>query len=85
VNRHDLVEELAAIEHARWAHWQKFVHAQCELLPDGRLAIPFDLVKRWSTQIETPYEELSEDEKRSDREQVEKALPVLDKFFPGLI
>jgi len=76
----ELVEQLAAVEHARWAHWQRYVHNQCERLPDGRLIIPSDLVERWEEQIETPYERLSEKEKDSDREQVEKILPILAKF-----
>lgn len=84
MNRDTLVEELASIEHARWAHWQKYVHDQCEALPDGRLVIPAHLVQRWNSQIHTPYEELSEAEKQSDRDQVEKVLPVLRRFFPDM-
>lgn len=84
MRRRALIEELAAVEHARWAHWQRYVHDQCERMSDGRLLIPADLVRRWEKQISTPYDQLSEDEKQSDREQVEKALPILDKFFPGL-
>ena len=78
-----LIEELAAIEHARWAHWQKYMHEQCERLPDGRLVVPADLVRRWEKQIETPYDQLSEKEKGRDREQVERVLPVLRKYFAG--
>lgn len=78
----DLIEELAAIEHQRWAHWQRHVHDQCERLPDGRLVIPAHLVGRWEKQIETPYDQLSDSEKESDREQVQKALPVLARHFP---
>jgi len=76
-----LIEELAAIEHDRWAHWQKHVHQQCEPLCDGSLRIPSHLVRRWKKQIETPYIQLSEAEKRSDREQVERVLPVLAKYL----
>lgn len=73
------VERLAAIEHERWAHWQQYVHDQCERQDDGSLVIPAELAARWQTQIETPYQELSEREKDSDREQVHKYLPaVLD-------
>jgi hypothetical protein len=77
-----LIEELAAVEHERWAHWQAYVHQQCERLGDGSLVIPADLVRRWEKQIETPYHQLSENEKQSDREQVERVLPILSRFFP---
>ena len=76
-----LIEELAAVEHVRWAHWQKYVHDQCDRLPDGRLAIPAELVRRWEKQIETLYAQLSDQEKDSDREQVERVLPILAKYF----
>lgn len=77
-----LIEELAAVEHERWAHWQRYMHDQCERLADGRLIIPAELVRRWEKQIETPYDRLSDDERESDREQVERVLPILAKYFP---
>ena len=77
-----LIEELAAVEHTRWAHWQRYLHNQCERLPDGRLVIPSDLARRWEEQIKTPYDRLSDREKESDREQVERVLPILARYFP---
>ena len=71
------LEQLAAIEHERWAHWQQYVHDQCERQADGSLVIPAELAARWQTQIETPYAGLSEREKDSDREQVRRYLPVV--------
>jgi hypothetical protein len=72
-----LLEELSAIEHGRWAHWQRYVHSKCEPKPDGALLIPADLVARWEAQIDTPYSELSEVEKESDRDQVRRYLPAI--------
>lgn len=70
-----LFEKLAAIEHERWADWQKYLHSKCIKIDDARTGIkgfliPDDSVKRWVRQIATSYEELSEEEKESDREQV---------------
>lgn len=72
-----LVDELAAIEHERWAHWQRYVHDHCECRQDGSLVIPADLAARWERQIGTQYAELSERERDSDREQVSRYLPVM--------
>ena len=72
-----LVEELAAIEHERWAHWQRYMHDKGERRPDGSLVLPAELVRQWDTQIATDYANLSESEKRSDREQVRRYLPLI--------
>ena len=72
-----LIERLAAIEHERWSHWQWHLHEQCTPGADGSLTIPADLVRRWTAQINTPYAQLTEHEKDSDREQVERYLPVI--------
>lgn len=76
-----LIEELASIEHERWAHWQQYLHGKCKKQPDGSLAIPRDLVKQWERQMTTPYEQLSEEEKDSDRQQVQRYLPLLKAAF----
>ena len=72
-----LMEKLAAIEHERWAHWQQYMHDQCQRADDRSLIIPAQLAQRWQTQIETPYEDLTESEKDSDREQVRRYLPII--------
>ncbi|MCP1561894.1 UNVERIFIED_ORG: hypothetical protein M2438_005401 [Methylobacterium sp. SuP10 SLI 274] len=72
-----LVEELAAIEHDRWSHWQKYVHSKAARQPDGSLVIPAELVTRWDKQISTTYAELSDKEKESDREQVRNYIPII--------
>jgi hypothetical protein len=72
-----LIEQLAAVEHERWSHWQRYVHSKGVLQPDGSLLLPPDLVSRWERQINTKYAELDEQEKASDREQVEKYLPII--------
>lgn len=77
LEREQTVDRLAAIEHERWAHWQRYVHNQCEGREDGSLVIPAELVARWEAQIETPYADLSEQEQESDREQVRRYLPVI--------
>lgn len=77
LERSQTIERLAAIEHERWAHWQRYLHGQCERREDGALIIPADLADRWARQVKTPYSQLSEQEKESDKEQVHKYLPTV--------
>lgn len=78
-----VVEKLAAVEHERWSHWQSYVHDQGVILDDGSLLIPSDLVARWQGQIDRAYEDLSELEKESDREQVKRYLPIIVEALKG--
>jgi len=71
----DLFELCAAAEHDRWAEWQRYLHSRCISNSDGSLTIPSDLVTRWKRQFSTPYHELSEGEKDSDRKQVARYWP----------
>jgi len=78
-----LLEQLAAVEHERWSHWQRFVHSKGVRQPDGSLLLPADVVSRWDGQINTKYAELGEQEKASDREQVRKYLPIIAAALEG--
>ncbi|MFI5960499.1 hypothetical protein [Cryptosporangium sp. NPDC051539] len=76
--RDSLVEVLAAVEHERWSHWQRYLHSRCERTADGSLVIPAELVTRWEHQIVTPYDQLTDAQKESDREQVRRYLPIVE-------
>ena len=73
----ELTEHLAAIEHERWSHWQRYLHSKGQRQPDGSIVLPPQLVERWEKQMATAYADLSEKEKDSDREQVRKYLPTI--------
>ncbi len=79
MTEHELIEQLAAKEHAGWAHWMDYLFSVCEPLPDGSLVIPFPLVERWQRQVTTPYARLSEREKQSDRNEVVHILPIISE------
>jgi hypothetical protein len=72
-----LMEALAGVEHERWSHWQGYMHSKCKRASDGSLIIPRELVDQWERQLATPYSDLSEAEKESDREQVRRYLPLI--------
>ncbi|RYE42525.1 MAG: hypothetical protein EOP24_32330 [Hyphomicrobiales bacterium] len=73
----ELMEQLAAVEHERWSHWQRYLHSKCEVGSDGSLRIPPNLAQRWTVQMGTSYGDLPDDQKESDRDQVRKYLPVI--------
>lgn len=81
---HWLIEQLAEIEHQRWAGWQRYLHSKFVTRTDGnmkyRTVLPVTLVARWERQIATPYSELSEQEKQSDRDEVMRYWPIIEKL-----
>jgi hypothetical protein len=79
----EFIEWAAANEHARWARWQSYLHSKCTRNADGSMTIPSDLVERWQRQMETPYEQLSEVEKESDREEVRPYLERVRSILAG--
>jgi hypothetical protein len=71
-----LRERLAALEHARWARRQRYMHEQCVAVTEGS-AIPWELWERWQRQIATDYADLSESEKDSDRKEADVTLTAV--------
>lgn len=51
------VEEFAALIHHQWSRWAKYMLSNYS--PEN--------IKKWQTQMKTPYSKLSEKEKNSDR------------------
>lgn len=72
-------EELASLMHGIWCGWRCYVVARSTLNSDGTMTTPAWAVKRWGRQINTPYDELSEEEKDSDRKQADKVLALIEK------
>ena len=64
-----LIEKLSDLEHDQWSHWTKYM---LDNLTDENIA-------RWRRQIDTPYSELSEKEKESDREWARKVIDVINQ------
>jgi hypothetical protein len=86
--RERFVEKAAAIEHERWGNWQAYLHSKCVEHEDGKgewVCFPTDLFRRWECQIATPYENLSEAEKDSDRREVETYMPLILAFIDEVV
>ena len=65
-------ERLAALEHEQWAHWTRYLLDH--LTPEN--------VEHWRKQIDTPYEDLSEPEKQSDRVWADRVLEIVGESIP---
>jgi hypothetical protein len=84
----EFVEKGADLEHTRWAKWQAYLHSKCVEHENGKgewVCFPAELYKRWERQINTPYAELSEAEKESDREQVRPYLPLISHTIDSAV
>ncbi len=79
--KEEIRERLAALEHDRWARWQKHVHALCVRNEDGSLTIPSSYVRHWERQVGASYDNLGEREKDSDRAEADNMLAVLAGYF----
>lgn len=84
----DVREQLAKHAHDVWSGWMRYMFSKCKTahfkgpIPEGDTdieMIPDELVKRWTRQASTLYEDLPEDEKESDREIADKILSIIEK------
>lgn len=66
-----LREKLAELEHDQWSAWMK--HMLMNLTQENLM--------RWKRQMITPYSDLSEAEKESDREWADKTLTIINDYF----
>lgn len=73
----ELIEQLADAEHASWAHWMEYLFSVSTMHADGSCTIPSASVQHWQRQVRTPYDNLTEREKQSDRDEVAKILPFI--------
>lgn len=74
-----LKESLARCLHERiWAGWMSYMFSKGTLNADGTWTMPKWAVDRWTRQMNTPYAELPEPEKTSDRELVDPILWALE-------
>lgn len=71
------LEWLAEIQHNIWSAWMLWMLSQGsygEGAFDGAWLMPADKLERWKRQANTPYNELSESEKNSDRNVIRNFL-----------
>ena len=68
-------DKKAKVVHDIWSHWMRYFFTQClPTGPNGTLIIPRYLEDRWKRLMETDFEDLTEEEKKSDYEISDKYL-----------
>jgi hypothetical protein len=82
----DLLEALAAYSHGAWANWMKYQKTKSYDASNlgtvpGEWTILKDSVDRWERQMNTPYAELPEEEKKSDRDEARKILAIIQQYL----
>jgi hypothetical protein len=75
----DKREQLAALAHEQWSGWMEYMFSKSVHNADGSVTIPAELVSRWARQMNTPYEQLPEQEKESDRVEADKVIRLLEE------
>lgn len=72
-------EKLAALCHDQWSGWMKYLFSKCVYHADiAEHVIPTCAVERWERQMKTAYDDLSIDEKNSDRKEADRFLKLLE-------
>jgi len=71
-------EALSDYAHEAWTGWMKYMFTKAEINEDGTWTMPKEFVDRWQRQMNTPYVELPEGEKKSDREEADKMLNIIN-------
>ena len=69
--RHVLEEDLASLEHVQWSSWFDYMVDAWSLRN----------VVKWMKKSTTPYSELTEQEKESDREWARKVIDVVERVL----
>jgi hypothetical protein len=72
-------EHLAALAHEQWCGWMEYLFKCGTTNADGSFTIAPWAVERWLRQMQTPYAELPEEEKQSDRAEADKVFAVISQ------
>ena len=65
-------EEIAAHCHEQWVGWMGRIFGYSGIDRQGNCVVPRELYKRWRSLMKTSYDDLSEEEKDSDRKEADE-------------
>jgi len=81
-NDSELLEKLAKLEHEQWIHWMNYQNKKVGHITDMTIDEWYkqqETWQRWKRLAKTPFNKLTEKEKKSDREWARKALTLFQK------
>ena len=70
-------EKLAEYAHEAWSGWMRYLFSVSTVNSDGSVTIPASMARRWTRQMNTPYQMLSSSEQHSDIVEAEKMLEIM--------
>jgi hypothetical protein len=71
-----ITDELAQYQ---WSGWMKYLFSKGEFNENGTWTMPKWAVDRWNKQMNTKYQDLSNEEKESDRIEADKILEIINQ------
>ena len=71
LKRRDLIDSMALLAHQQWSKWMKYLFSQGRFNGDGTWTMPKWAVDRWLRQMNTKFNHLPENERKSDYEEAE--------------
>lgn len=78
LNDDELVEPLAAYAHTAWSGWMSYMLPKLHIIAsEVCIATQESYLDRWARQMQTPYDQLSEQEKESDRQEARLILAIV--------
>lgn len=76
--KNQLRELLANYAHEAWSGWMDYLFGKCTVNRQGDCVIPCELYKRWYRQLTTPYADLPNNEKESDRYEADRMIEIYE-------
>ena len=73
----ELREKLADLSHDQWSGWMKYMLSQGMRIDGGQWVMTKHSLDRWTRQMNTPYDDLPESEKESDRVEADRMLRIM--------
>lgn len=73
-------DDLADLCHKQWSGWMGYLFTKGHVESHIGFVLNADSVERWRRQMVTPFKDLSEPEKESDRKEADKFITLLSSL-----